>query len=83
MIRATPAIPDGALPSAQAVLLDVSLKWAERTGDEDLKTRVQAELDAVRPLAAAEPFRYALLIELMVRSPAKAPPAAVEPAGLR
>ncbi|BAU47251.1 hypothetical protein SVA_0672 [Sulfurifustis variabilis] len=60
-----PLIPDGALPSPAAVLVDVSLALSARTGDGELRRRAVSALDRGRSELAEDPFWHATHVSVL------------------
>jgi hypothetical protein len=59
------ALEDGALPSPQARLLEISLRWAAHTHDEALRVRALRALEQSREQGGTDLFRFASLVMLL------------------
>jgi len=59
-------ITDGPMPSPSAVLAEVSLRLAVRTGDASLRKRALAALDSGHKLVQRDPFWYASHVGAML-----------------
>jgi uncharacterized protein len=71
-LAAEPLLADGPLPSAAAVLIDVTLRLAGRTGDEALAQRARAVLLQGHPALHRTPYLHASLIDRLARTVTRA-----------
>lgn len=62
----TDVLPDGAMYSPSAVVLDTSLRLADELKDGSLRTRALAALNSGQQLVSADPFWYVTHIAVMV-----------------
>ncbi|RKZ36379.1 MAG: hypothetical protein DRQ37_04245, partial [Gammaproteobacteria bacterium] len=65
--RAEPALAAGPLPSPSAVLLDVTLEFAERTQNRNLQQKAYAALKMDSAAMEDTPYFYASHITVLAR----------------